>query len=68
MSDWISIMNGLQAVKRAEEDFLLRDFVEEQIIGPYLLDRIAEDLSRIKLTNSLRGVQPRSRTADDNEQ
>jgi len=67
MNNWVSIMQGLQAVKTAREDFLFRDFVDEYIIGPFLLDRVAEDLSRVNLLQSRIRMQPPTVTADDDE-
>jgi hypothetical protein len=67
MSDWISIMQGLRAVKTAQEEFLFRDFVDEYIIGPFLLDRVAEDLSRVNPLHSRMRVQLNAPAADDDE-
>jgi hypothetical protein len=61
-------MQGLETVNQATEEFLLRDFVDEYIIGPFLLDRVAADLSEENTTRSPIGMQPRCKTADDGEQ
>ena len=68
MSDWNSIIQDLQTVETAQEDFLLRHFVDEHIIGPFLLDRVAEDLSRVKPRRLRIGLQPAQPTSDDDEQ
>ena len=44
MSDWIGTAERLRTVKRAREDFLVREVIDQLVIGPLLLDRIAEDL------------------------
>lgn len=46
MSDSMMVVQRLRVVKRAYEEFLFRDLIEEEIIGPLLLDRLAADLSR----------------------
>jgi len=44
MSEWTAVLQRIKAVKRAREEFLFRDYVNQNIIGPLLLDRVAADL------------------------
>ena len=46
MNDLVSVAQRLRAVKRAHEDFFFRELIDEEIIGPMLLDRLAADLLR----------------------
>jgi len=44
MNHWASLAERLRTVRQAHDDYLVRDAVERLIIGPMLLDRLADDL------------------------
>jgi hypothetical protein len=44
MTNWVNMMDRMKRVRQAQEEFLLREFVDRSIIGPMLLDRLAADL------------------------
>ena len=52
MSQWIAVADRLRTVKQAQEEFLVRDYVDRCIIGPLLLDRLAVDLADLAVRES----------------
>ena len=44
MNDLVKIAERLREVKRAQEEFGARAWVERHIIGPLFLDRVAADV------------------------
>ena len=44
MTHWLTTADRLRRARQAEEEFLMRDWVNRSIIGPMLLDRLAADL------------------------
>ncbi|MDB5330605.1 MAG: hypothetical protein JWP03_1756 [Phycisphaerales bacterium] len=46
MNDWVAVAERLRIVRQARQTFLVRSMIEQAIIGPMLLDRLAADLDR----------------------
>jgi hypothetical protein len=68
MKNWLDTMNRLHAVRKAREDFLMREYIDRSIIGPMLLDRLAADLSatgRSQTQTNMPSMQAMTPIADD---
>ncbi len=44
MGNWMNVAQTLRDVRTAQEEFAVRSVIDQTIIGPMLLDRVAEDL------------------------
>ena len=64
MRDWVGVAQLIRNVRSAAEDFAMRGWVEQQVIGPMLLDRLAEDLDQNRPT-PIQILQRRRRPADE---
>jgi hypothetical protein len=64
MREWVGVAQVLRSVKSSAEDFAMRGWVHQQLIGPLLLDRIAEDLQQNGPT-PIELLQRRARPADE---
>ena len=71
MNQWNSVMDQIQDVRQAQEDFLFRGFIDEHIIGPMLLDRLAADLRGDGPPTNVQGkifAQRKVRPTDDEDE
>ncbi|HEX4792534.1 MAG TPA: hypothetical protein VH370_02015 [Humisphaera sp.] len=65
MQEWVEAARRLRAARTAETEFVIRAMVDRYIIGPLLLDRLADDLqkqeqaSRAKLQRIIRADDER---------
>jgi len=65
MHEWVEAARRLRSVRTAEADFVIRSMIDRYIIGPMLLDRLADDLlaqeqvSRAKLQRIIRADDER---------
>ena len=64
MRDWVGVAQLIRNVRSAAEDFAVRGWVEQQLIGPMLLARLAEDLEQ-NGPMPIQILQRRRRTADE---
>lgn len=64
MRPWVGVAQLLRNVRLAAEDFAVRGWVDQQLIGPMLLDRLAEDLEQNGPT-PIQILQRRRRPADE---
>ena len=64
MRQWVGVAQLLRNAKAATEDFVVRGWVHQHLIGPLLLDRLAEDLEN-KQPTPIELLQRRRRSADE---
>jgi len=44
LRNWMNVAQTLREVRCAQEEFAMRSMIDQTIIGPMFLDRVAEDL------------------------
>ena len=64
MREWVGVAQVLRSVKSSVEDFAVRGWVDQQLIGPFLLDRLADDMEESAPT-PIPILQPRRPAADE---
>ena len=64
MRQWVGVAQLLRSAKAATEDFVVRGWVHQHLIGPLLLDRLAEDLQN-KQPTPIQILQRRGHPADE---